>query len=249
MFKSLFIIYLMDISFNILDCFDDNIDNLDITKYYIYVLKLVDDRYYVGRTGNILRRIEEHFTGIGAIYTMKYKPIKVIEVTEELTKQDERNKTLEVMTKYGWEKVRGAIWCSLEINKPNEKYKNKSFEKYNKKLNKLTKSISLNDIDIVLDKLYNYENKDIEYIGNMLNKSPCWIAKRLEDLKIVKRKQLARGYIKYIESDLYKLKCKTMNANKREIQNINFDCTSSPLSKEYLTNIKNTIREKILNCK
>ena len=54
MFKSKFIIYLMDISFNILDCFDDNINNLDITKYYIYVLKLVDDRYYVGRTGNIL---------------------------------------------------------------------------------------------------------------------------------------------------------------------------------------------------
>ena len=245
MFKSLFIIYLMDISFNILDCFDDNIDNLDITKYYIYVLKLVDDRYYVGRTGNILRRIEEHFTGIGAIYTMKYKPIKVIEVTEELTKQDERNKTLEVMTNYGWEKVRGASWCSLEINKPKEKYKNKKSNKYNK-----SKSISVkNDIDFDLVKLYNYENKDIEDIGHMLKKSPCWIAKRLEDLKIVKRKQLARGYIKYIESDLYKLKCKTMNANKREIQNINFDCTSSPLSKEYLTNIKNTIREKILNCK
>ena len=237
----------MYISFNILECFDDNIDNLDITKYYIYVLKLVDDRYYVGRTGNILRRIEEHFTGVGSIYTMKYNPIKVIEVTEELTKQDERNKTLEVMTKYGWEKVRGACWCSLEINKPREKYKNKKLNKHNnKKLNKLTKSISLNDID--LDKLYNYENKDIEDIGHTLNKSPCWIAKRLEDLKIVKRKQLARGYIKYIDSDLYKLKCKTMNANKREIQNNNFDCNSSPLSKESLTNIKNTIREKILNC-
>ena len=91
MFKSKFIIYLMDLSFNILDCFDDNIDNLDITKYYIYVLKLIDDRYYVGRTGNILRRIEEHFTGVGSIYTINYSPIKVIEVTEELTKQDERN--------------------------------------------------------------------------------------------------------------------------------------------------------------
>lgn len=238
----------MDISFNILECFDDNIDNLDITKYYIYVLKLVDDRYYVGRTGNILRRIEEHFTGVGSIYTMKYNPIKVIEVTEELTNQDERNKTLEIMTKYGWEKVRGACWCSLEINKPREKSKNKKLNKHNNKnLNKLTKSISLNDID--LDKLYNYENKDIEDIGHMLKKSPCWIAKRLEDLKIVKRKQLARGYIKYIESDLYKLKCKATNANKREIQNNNFDCNSSPLSKESLTNIKNTIREKILNCK
>ena len=124
MFKSKFIIYLMDASFNILNCFDDRINNLDITKYYIYVLQLVDDRYYIGRTGNILRRIEDHFTGVGSIYTIKYKPIKVIEVTEELSKQDERNKTLEVMSKYGWKKVRGACWCSLEINKPKEKYNN-----------------------------------------------------------------------------------------------------------------------------
>ena len=26
-------------TFNILDCFDDEIDNLDLTKNYIYVLK------------------------------------------------------------------------------------------------------------------------------------------------------------------------------------------------------------------
>jgi len=96
----------MDLSFNILNCFDDNIENLDITKYYIYVLQLIDDRYYVGRTGNILRRIEQHFTGCGSLYTMMYKPIKVIEVTEEFKKEDERNKTLEIMSKYGWEKVR-----------------------------------------------------------------------------------------------------------------------------------------------
>jgi len=43
----------------------------------------------------------------------------VIEVKEELTSEDERNKTLEIMNKYGWEKVRGACWCSLEIKKPN----------------------------------------------------------------------------------------------------------------------------------
>ena len=55
--------------FSILDWFDDNIDNLDLTKNYIYVLKLVDDRYYVGRTCNLLRRIEEHFTNNGSNYT------------------------------------------------------------------------------------------------------------------------------------------------------------------------------------
>lgn len=244
MFKSKFIIYLMDTSFNILNCFDDRIDNLDVTKYYIYVLRLVDDRYYIGRTGNILRRIEEHFTGVGSIYTMKYKPIKVIEVTEELSNQDERNKTLEVMSKYGWEKVRGACWCSLEINKPKEKYN----DVYNK--NNKCCGIIFTDIDFEITQLYNCENKNIEEIGNVIKKSPCWIAKRLEDLKIVKRKQLARGYIKYIESDLYKLKCKKTNEVRSENQSNNIVCNNkTKLTKEHLLNIKNIIREKILNRK
>ena len=231
----------MDTSFNILNCFDDRIDNLDITKYYIYVLQLVDDRYYIGRTGNILRRIEEHFTGVGSIYTIKYKPIKVIEVTEELSTQDERNKTLEVMSKYGWQKVRGACWCSLEINKPKEKY-----NIYNNKCY----DIIFTDIDFEIIQLYNCENKNIEEIGNVVKKSPCWIAKRLEELKIVKRKQLARGYIQYIESDLYKLKCKKTNDARRETQsNKIIRNNKTELTKEHLLNIKNIIRDKLLNRK
>jgi predicted GIY-YIG superfamily endonuclease len=229
----------MDTSFNILSCFDDSIDNLDITKYYIYVLELIDNRYYVGRTGNILKRIEEHFTGCGAIYTMKYNPIKVIEVVEELTKKDERNKTLEMMSKYGWEKVRGAGWCSLEIKKPNDKYKNKK-----------TREIIINDRDIELENLYILDEKDVEDIGSILQKSPCWVAKRLETLKIVERKQLARGYIKYIESGEYKLKSKMYNLNRRENinkKNIKIVDNKSELSKDNLLNIKNIIRKKYLN--
>lgn len=229
----------MDTSFNILNCFDDSIDNLDITKYYIYVLELIDNRYYVGRTGNILKRIEEHFTGCGSIYTMKYNPIKVIEVVEELTNKDERNKTLEMMSKYGWEKVRGAGWCSLEIKKPNDKYKNKK-----------TTQIITNDRDIELEKLYVLDEKDVEDIGSILQKSPCWVAKRLETLKIVERKQLARGYIKYIESYEYKLKSKIYNLNRRENmnkKNIRIVNNKSELSKDHLLNIKNIIREKYLN--
>ena len=106
-------------NFKLLDCFDCNIENLDLTINYIYVLKLEEDKYYVGRTSNILIRIEQHFKGEGAIFTKAFKPIKVIELNEELTKQDERNKTLEYMKIYGWQNVRGFAWCSLEIRKPN----------------------------------------------------------------------------------------------------------------------------------
>lgn len=138
----------MNNSFNILDCFDDNIDNLDITKKYVYVLKLIDDRYYVGRTSNILRRINQHFTGIGAKYTKKFKPIKVIDIILELTRYDEKMKTLEMMEKYGWEKVRGACWCSLDILKPSY----------------------INNSVCWLKNLDNYENNKIEISNKIENK-------------------------------------------------------------------------------
>jgi len=111
--------------FKLLDCFDYNIDNLDLTKNYIYVLELVEERYYIGRTSNILRRVEEHFTGNGAVYTKAFEPIKVIEVIEEKTKEDEKIKTLEYMSKFGWEKVRGFCWCSVMLLKPPKMHEKK----------------------------------------------------------------------------------------------------------------------------
>ena len=97
--------------FNIFDYLSDDIGNIDLTRSYVYVLKLEDERYYVGRTSNFMQRMNEHFTLRGSEYTKKYKPIKVVEVIEEKDMYDERDKTLEYMQKYGYEKVRGYAWC------------------------------------------------------------------------------------------------------------------------------------------
>jgi len=163
--------------FHILDCFDDNIDNLDITRNYIYVLQLVDDRYYVGRTTNILKRIEQHFTGRGAIYTKRYKPLKVIEVILELTRHDETIKTFEIMAKYGWEKVRGACWCSLAIVKPkylnNICWLNHNGNDKNTIINKIeNKNISCNEkytnkMDSPMLKMLKMQNPDVTYPSNV----------------------------------------------------------------------------------
>ena len=224
---------------NILDCFNDNICNLDITKNYIYVLKLVDDRYYVGRTCNILRRIKEHFTDSGAICTKKYKPLKVIEVEEEKTRDDEKIKTLSTMEKYGWEKVRGACWCCVEIKKPN-------IEK-NKKI-KPKKEIKIipNEYDEKIKFLYCIENENIIEIGKNLEVSPGIVAIRLEKLDIIKRRQIARGYFEYVESDLYKQNIERINKEKeyKKIE-VNFDINKNV--KVDLQNIKNIIREKYIN--
>jgi predicted GIY-YIG superfamily endonuclease len=204
-------------NFNILDCFDVSIDNLDVTKNYIYVLELIEDRYYVGRTGNILRRIEEHFTNNGANYTKAFKPLKVLEVVEEKTNEDEKIKTLEYMSKYGWEKVRGYSWCSVELLKPPKIHK--------KNVNKRKKEYIIipQEYDEKLKILYFNENKDIIEIGNYLNKTPGQIAYRLEKLGVIERKQLALGYYSYITSEMYRENCKIINdkKNKKLIQDKN----------------------------
>jgi len=233
--------------FNLLDCFDDSINNLDLTKNYIYVLKLIEDRYYIGRTSNILRRIEEHFTNNGAVYTKAYKPIKVIEVEEEKSSDDERLKTLEIMEKYGWEKVRGYVWCSIELFKPpklnTKKKKPRVYKIYDK-------PIISDDNDLKLKNLYCLENKDIIEIGNELNKTPGQIAYRLEKLCIIERKQQAIGYYSYINSEMYREICrksnkKNINANEI-IENINTIKKDINELKLDVSQIKKIIREKYL---
>jgi len=232
----------MDVSFNILECFDENISNLDITKNYIYVLQLIDDRYYVGRTGNILRRIQEHFTGCGALYTIKYKPLKLIEIKEELTNKDERNKTIEIMNKYGWEKVRGSNWCSLEIKKPNIE-KNKKH-----KVNKDKIEVEY-DIDKNIRELYCSENKNIIEISEILDKTPGLVAFRLEKMNIVNRRQLSSGYFEYIGSDLYKINIERRKKKREKKSTIIIETKNDTSTKLDLTNIKQLIRDKILNAK
>ena len=230
---------------DILECFDNNIgNNLDLTKNYIYVLKLVEDRYYVGRTSNIFRRIQQHFTSVGSIYTKKYKPLKVIEVEEEITTEDERFKTMSVMEKYGWERVRGSGWCSLEIPKPN-------IERNNKPKVKKFKKIVQCENDERIKILYCVDNENVISIGEKLQTSPSVIASRLEKLNIIDRRQLARGYLEYIEGDLYKRNIERREIERNKFKNIENDIIEINESVGYvkveLANIKKLIREKYLN--
>jgi predicted GIY-YIG superfamily endonuclease len=191
----------MNNELNILECFDDSIGNLDITKNYIYVLKLIEDRYYIGRTSNIVRRIQEHFSSNGSVYTKKYKPIKVIEIEEELGSDDERNKTLLYMKKYGYEKVRGYVWCRIELLK--DPCKEHIINICNSK-NLFNKRKC--EIDDRIKCLYFEDDKNIMEIGEILNRSPGSIAWSLYNSGLVERIQLTRGYLEYINSDMYKEK-------------------------------------------
>ena len=47
------------------------------------------------------------------------------------------------------------------------------------------------------------KKKNIIEIGKILNKSPGFIAYKLEKMGIVQRKQLTNGYFEYVNSDMY----------------------------------------------
>jgi hypothetical protein len=83
---------------------------------YIYVLKLKQRKYYVGKTGDILVRYDEHQSGRGSAWTNKYRPIKIMEAHVSTGPFDELRYTLIYMTKYGIDNVRGSSFVTLILS-------------------------------------------------------------------------------------------------------------------------------------
>lgn len=98
---------------------DVNKENPSYEKY-IYVLQLTDDKYYVGSTSNIERRLQEHLGKISersVSWTRRYKPIKLIKTFQQKTPYDEDNTTKEYMSKFGIENVRGGSYASPKLTR------------------------------------------------------------------------------------------------------------------------------------
>jgi len=80
---------------------------------YVYVWELDEGKYYVGWSENLSRRLDEHISEEGAVWTKKYSPISIVEILRG-DKNIEKQKTLQYMKENGFENVRGAGWCLLE---------------------------------------------------------------------------------------------------------------------------------------
>lgn len=84
--------------------------------FYIYVLRLDGNKYYVGKTTNPKSRIRNHVCGNGSNWTKLHKVVETVRVFKQQNETDELSETLKYMNKYGIDNVRGAHYC--EINLP-----------------------------------------------------------------------------------------------------------------------------------
>ena len=84
----------------------------------LYILKLTRNKYYIGKSNNVSHRIQQHFAGKGAAWTKLHSPVKIITIMPTIDTFDEDKYTLEYMSKYGIDNVRGGSFCQQTL--PNE---------------------------------------------------------------------------------------------------------------------------------
>lgn len=90
------------------------------TDIYLYVLELEEGRFYVGLTGDLDRRLEDHKSGIGAEWTRQYRPLRRIHGVNTGTQDESRAKAMEdeativLMSEHGIDRVRGGHFCQSD---------------------------------------------------------------------------------------------------------------------------------------
>jgi predicted GIY-YIG superfamily endonuclease len=47
----------------------------------IYILKLEHNKYYIGKTNNVNKRLNDHMSNNGSQWTKKYKPITPLKIS------------------------------------------------------------------------------------------------------------------------------------------------------------------------
>jgi hypothetical protein len=81
----------------------------------IYILKLKDGKYYVGKSNNLFQRIDKHFDMEGSEWTKKYAPVDIMEIHENCDPYDEDKYVIKFMEMYGINNVRGGSFCRIKL--------------------------------------------------------------------------------------------------------------------------------------
>ena len=82
----------------------------------IYILRLTQGKFYIGKTSNPTFRISSHFNlKGGAVWTNKYKPLNVVKIIKNCDDFDEDKYTKMYMKRYGIDNVRGGSYVTENL--------------------------------------------------------------------------------------------------------------------------------------
>ncbi|GAG85505.1 unnamed protein product, partial [marine sediment metagenome] len=97
----------------ILDQFQYYEEDLNVNPV-IYVLKLQNEKWFVGKTRNLKQKLEDHKKG-----TPPWVDIhKMVGVEEVIEDDDLKTVVLDYMKRYEWENVRGYAWSQWDMKRP-----------------------------------------------------------------------------------------------------------------------------------
>jgi len=97
----------------------------------IYILKLQNDKYYVGATSNLDRRLKDHMNGYASDWTKKYKMKSLHKLIYNCNAFDEDKYTKQYMNKFGINNVRGGSYSTFNLSKEQKKLLIKELRKAN----------------------------------------------------------------------------------------------------------------------
>jgi len=94
---------------------------------YIYILKLKEDKFYVGKSSKPMSRTGEHLVSSihsdascsGSGWTAMYEPEKILRVIVSYDEFDEDLYTFRYMKEHGIDNVRGGSFCELNLSHEN----------------------------------------------------------------------------------------------------------------------------------
>jgi len=93
----------------------------------IYVLKLQNGNYYVGKSDNPVRRFQEHINGGGSAWTKKYPPVGLEKTYKSESVLDEDNEVKKLMLKHGIGSVRGGSYSKVVLEDEQRRSLKKEF--------------------------------------------------------------------------------------------------------------------------
>ena len=83
----------------------------------IYILKLENNKYYIGKSDDIGKSYLEHINGTASYWTRKYKPFSINKIISNVTSSEEEKYIIEYMCIYGIDNVRGGLYVTEALDK------------------------------------------------------------------------------------------------------------------------------------